>query len=163
MRYILSIGTNVGNREDNIQNAVAMLEKINVKPVKISSLYETSPVEYYRQADFYNIAIEVDTPLEPEELLNGLKSLEMKMGRETAVMKGPRIIDLDIVCWERGNYFSHRLRIPHKAALDRLFVMVPSLELIEDHPYFSTIATQMKDAVEHKNLSKEQTIIKVKR
>ena len=136
MKYILSIGSNIGDPMENLKEAIRRLEDKSVFVDDCSSVYSTSPVDYIQQNDFLNISLLVDTVLEPRQLLTKLKEIEHEMGRVKTIEKGPRNIDLDIIFWENGSFESQDLTIPHKEAQNRLFVIFPTLEIIDTSDYF---------------------------
>ncbi len=136
MKYMLSLGSNVGNGLKNLKKAVSLLEEKCISIEECSSVYCSSPVGKVSQADFFNISVLADSHFEPQELLVKLKDVENEMGRVKTVDKGPRNIDLDIIFWERGTHSSEDLDVPHKEALKRLFVIFPTLEIIENSSIF---------------------------
>lgn len=144
MKYMLSLGSNVGNGLKNLTRAVNLLEEKSISVEECSSVYCSSPVGSISQADFFNISVLADVDCHPEELLKKLKGVEKEMGRVMKVDKGPRNIDLDIVFWEKGTHSSKTLEIPHREALNRLFVIFPTLEIIENCSFFET----EKDAIQ---------------
>ncbi|HDZ27096.1 hypothetical protein LCGC14_0569120, partial [marine sediment metagenome] len=97
MRYFLSLGSNLGDKEKNLILALFSLEKEGVEILKMSSIYETQPVDFPSQPWFYNQLVEVRTKAIPEALLDLVKKIEQKMGRKCGQKKGPRIIDIDII------------------------------------------------------------------
>lgn len=136
MKYLLSLGSNIGDSLSNLRKAMNLLEEKSVFIDDCSSVYSSSPVDYLSQADFFNISLIVDTECEPLELLEKLKEIEHEMGRVKTIEKGPRNIDLDIILWENGNFESETLTIPHKEASNRLFVIFPTLEIIDSSGHF---------------------------
>lgn len=127
-RVFLSLGTNLGNREDNLARALALLsEKVDV--VRRSSVYETEPVGYPDQPWFLNMVTKGETGLPPEELLSFTQGIERKLKRVKTIVNGPRTIDLDILLYEDQRMETERLTIPHPRMLTRAFVMVPLLEI----------------------------------
>ena len=136
MKYILSLGTNTGDTFENLKEAIRRLEENSVFVDDCSSVYATSPVDYLYQNDFLNLSLLVETEYEPQELLAKLKEIERGMGRVKTIEKGPRNIDLDIIFWEKGAFSSPDLTIPHKEATNRLFVIFPTLEIIDTAEYF---------------------------
>ena len=93
----LSIGTNIGEREQNLQDAIRLLKvQDQMKLTAISSIYETAAVGYTEQADFLNIAVALETTLNAEDLLSVCQGVENDLGRVREFRWGPRIIDLDI-------------------------------------------------------------------
>jgi 2-amino-4-hydroxy-6-hydroxymethyldihydropteridine diphosphokinase len=127
----LSLGSNVGDREANMREAVAALGEHGVEVEAVSSLYETEPVgEILDQPDFLNAAARISTPLEPEDLLDVCKAIEAEEGRMFAGPRhGPRPIDIDVLLLGDLEYESDRLTIPHGDLKQRRFVIVPLLEL----------------------------------
>jgi len=125
----LSIGSNLGNREDNIGDAIAALAKRGIRVVKESSLYETEPVGFRDQGWFLNCAVEVETTLGPAELLEAIWGIEQSMGRHRTVPMGPRVIDIDIVLYDDQIVENENLSIPHPRMLARNFVLVPLDEI----------------------------------
>ena len=136
MKYILSLGSNTGDTFGNLKEAIRRLEERSVFVDDCSSVYATSPVDYAYQNDFLNLSLLVDTEYGPQELLARLKEIEHEMGRVKTIEKGPRNIDLDIIFWENGSFESQDLTIPHKEAANRLFVIFPTLEIIDTSEYF---------------------------
>lgn len=129
-RAFLSLGTNIGDRLDNLQTALRFLrlsEGVTIE--KLSSIYETEPVGYTEQPAFLNMAIQVSTSLSAEELLELCLSLEQKLGRIREFKWGPRIIDLDILLYNQDNIKSEKLIVPHPRMHERAFVLVPLIEI----------------------------------
>lgn len=130
-KIYLSLGTNLGNKKENLQNAVKLLsEKINI--LKISSFYETEPVGYKDQPWFMNIVVEGTTLLTPEDLLVFTQSIEQAMKRVKTIVNGPRIIDVDILLYEDIKINTETLIIPHPRMTERAFVMYPLFEIVPD-------------------------------
>jgi 2-amino-4-hydroxy-6-hydroxymethyldihydropteridine diphosphokinase len=111
-----------------------MEEKVRLKAV--SGVYETKPWGYLDQPDFLNQVIEGETELTPTRLLDFLKRIEKKMGREKNFRNGPRLIDLDILLYGDRVVHTTRLHIPHPELTERAFVLVPLAELAPElvHP-----------------------------
>lgn len=130
MQAFLSLGSNIGDKQANLQEAIHLLkqhEKINIQ--KVSSIYETDPVGYEEQADFYNIVIEIDTTLTPEALLSFCLQTEKELGRVHLFKWGPRLIDIDILLYQGVIRSGATLKIPHPYMKERAFVMAPLLEI----------------------------------
>jgi 2-amino-4-hydroxy-6-hydroxymethyldihydropteridine diphosphokinase len=127
----LGLGSNVGSRSDNLRRAVAALHEHGVDVEAVSSLYETEPVgEILDQPDFLNAAIRIHTALEPEELLDVCKAVEVELGRVFGGPRhGPRPLDIDLLLLGDVELKSDRLRLPHREVTSRRFVLVPLLEL----------------------------------
>lgn len=124
----LGIGSNIGDKEDNIRKAVVMIKE-KCKILKSSSLYETEPVGYKEQDWFLNCAVEIETKLEPLELLDFLQSIEKKLKRAKTIKNGPRTIDLDILFYGDKIVNEANLVIPHPRLHERLFVLEPLKEI----------------------------------
>ena len=139
MRYFLSLGSNLGDREKNLTHALFALEKEGVEILKTSSLYETQPVGFPSQPWFYNQLVEIKTKANPESLLDLVKKIEKKMGRKHRQKKGPRIIDIDIIIAEGTVIQKKELKIPHPRMEKRNFVLLPFVEISPDtvHPVFN--------------------------
>ena len=139
MRYFLSLGSNLGDKEKNLTLALFLLEKEGVEILKMSSLYEAQPVDFPSQPWFYNELAEVRTKAKPEALLDLVKKIEQKMGRKRGQEKGPRIIDIDIILAEDSVIRKKDLKIPHLRMEKRNFVLLPFVEISPDtvHPVFN--------------------------
>lgn len=136
MKYHISLGSNIGERETNLAQAIALLKKNGVNIVKKSSIYETYPVGDQEQPWFLNQVLEVQTESEPRTFLRLVKNIEKKMGRTRSTPKGPRCIDIDILLAENKIVQSEDLNIPHPELANRNFVLVPFKEIAFDaiHP-----------------------------
>jgi len=130
----LGLGSNVGDRRANLQAAIEDLWTHDVVVLASSSVYETEPVgEVLDQRDFYNACVRIETPLDPEGLLDACKAVERALGRQPGgVRHGPRPIDVDVLLLEGVEHESERLRLPHREVTTRRFVLVPLLELDPD-------------------------------
>ncbi len=130
----LGLGSNVGDRRANLQAAIEDLWTHDVVVLASSSVYETEPVgEVLDQPDFYNACVRIETPLDPEALLDACKAVERALGRNPdGVRHGPRPIDVDVLLLEGVKHESERLRLPHREVTSRRFVLVPLLELDPD-------------------------------
>lgn len=129
MQYFLSIGSNLEDRKDNLARALSLLNKEGVELIKISSLYESQPVDFSHQPWFLNQVIEVQAHHNPEALLGLIKSIEQKMGRWPSFSKGPRLIDIDILLAEDVVMKTERLEIPHPRLDRRNFILIPFKEI----------------------------------
>ena len=126
----LSLGSNIGNRENNLKLALKELSEI-LRIKKISSIYETEPLLYQKQENFLNIVVEVSYFDEAESLLKNIKDIEKKMGRKATFRFGPRIIDIDIIFFNEKEINDENLTIPHKEWKNRLFVIAPLYEVLD--------------------------------
>lgn len=126
----LSLGTNQGNKIENLQNAINLIAKKAGGILKISSVYKTASWGFEGDS-FYNICIKVSTYLPPETLMNVLLSIENELGRKRAVSKSyiNRNIDIDILLFDDEIIFSKALIVPHQKMLERKFVLVPLAEI----------------------------------
>ncbi|MET4562231.1 2-amino-4-hydroxy-6-hydroxymethyldihydropteridine diphosphokinase [Lysinibacillus parviboronicapiens] len=126
----LSIGTNIGERYENLQHAVQLLmDKKEIELVRISSIYETAAVGFTDQADFLNIAVYIKTSYSSSEMLEVCQSVENELGRVREIRWGPRIIDLDILLYNHENIETESLIVPHPRMYERAFVLVPLIEI----------------------------------
>jgi len=132
----IGIGSNLGNREENCEKAMALLIKEGMEVTKRSSFYETEPWGLKDQPEFINMALEIKTKNTPLELLNILKKIETTLGRMKDKRWGPRIIDLDILLYDNLLIKTENIEIPHPGIKDRGFVLKPLSEIAPDkiHP-----------------------------
>jgi 2-amino-4-hydroxy-6-hydroxymethyldihydropteridine diphosphokinase len=128
-RVFLSLGSNLGDRSENIRKALDELATSGLDVRRVSSFYRTEPVEYLHQPWFVNCVAEVATELLPMQLLDTVQRLERSLGRRRGIKKGPRKIDIDILLYENVIVRSARLNIPHVSMAERRFVLVPLREL----------------------------------
>ncbi len=125
----LSLGSNLGDKKENLQKALEELKKGYITVKKISSFYKTQPVGLKEQPDFFNIVIKAETSLSPDELLRSILNIEKKMGRKRKKKYGPRIIDIDILLYNDLIIKKKGLNIPHPAMHERNFVLIPLKEI----------------------------------
>ncbi|MEW6001403.1 MAG: 2-amino-4-hydroxy-6-hydroxymethyldihydropteridine diphosphokinase [Nitrospirota bacterium] len=132
----ISIGSNLGNREENCLKALELLKRRGIIIKKQSSFYETEPWGIKDQGRFINMAIEIETVLKPRELLRTLKDIEKEVGRKKSSKWGPRIIDLDILLFDNIIFTEEDLKIPHPLMHRREFVLKPLCEIAAEaiHP-----------------------------
>jgi len=131
----LSLGSNLGNRADNIKQAITSLRpQMDVKAK--SKVYETPPWGYTEQSTFLNQVVKVKTYVEPEPLLKHLKRLEVALGRQTTFHYGPRLIDIDILFYDDLVLETPILTLPHPHMHKRGFVLRPMMDIAPDlmHP-----------------------------
>jgi 2-amino-4-hydroxy-6-hydroxymethyldihydropteridine diphosphokinase len=128
-KLYLSLGSNIGNRAENIARAIAALGERGVRVTRESSLYDSEPLEIKEQPWFLNCAIEAETELSSERLMEVLLEIEREMGRERRVPKGPRLIDMDILLYGSEVVRAAGLEIPHPRMAERKFVLVPLAEI----------------------------------
>ncbi|EAF5659269.1 2-amino-4-hydroxy-6-hydroxymethyldihydropteridine diphosphokinase [Listeria innocua] len=152
-KAFLSIGTNIGERLDNLNDALRGLadsEKIQI--TNVSSIYETDAVGYEDQAAFLNIAAEIETDFTPNELLDFCLALELELGRVRLFKWGPRLIDIDILLYEDVKINTEKLKIPHPYMKERAFVMIPLIE----------ISPEKSNFLENPAILEEQGVRKIK-
>ena len=129
-RAWLSLGANLGDASANLAEAVRRIgEADGVAVVAQSGMITTKPWGKTDQPDFLNLALEINTALEPLPLLDALQSIEAVMGRQRLEHWGPRLIDIDIVAYERLEMDAARLTLPHRYAHERDFVLDPLREI----------------------------------
>ena len=126
---VLSLGSNIGDREENLRNALVELELVGEINL-ISSLYESDPLLVTEQRSFYNIVIEITYTKSATHLLKDVKRIEEKIGRTKTYRYGPRVIDIDIIFFKAEVHSSENLIIPHYDWSNRLFVIEPLREII---------------------------------
>jgi len=125
----LSLGSNIGDKKLNIKNALSVLsEYVNIK--KVSSLYESDPLLFENQDNFYNLVIEIEFEKSAVDLLNIIKNIEIKLGRQKTFRYGPRIIDIDILFFNNQIIQEENLTVPHYDWHNRKFVVEPLSELL---------------------------------
>lgn len=124
----LALGSNLGDRPDNLACALALLSRF-IDKIETSSIYETPPWGVLDQPHFLNQIVRGSTSLAPMRLLAKLKEIEQEMGRQKTIRFGPRVIDLDILLYGERVIHYRRLQVPHPRMLERAFVLVPLAEL----------------------------------
>ena len=130
----VGLGSNVGDRREQLRAAVERLPSHGVRVLASSSVYETEPVgAILDQRSFYNACLRIATEHEPDELLAACKAIEVSLGRLAGGPRhGPRSIDVDVLLLGSLTYSSPRLTLPHPEVRARRFVLVPLLELDPD-------------------------------
>ncbi|AEV70477.1 2-amino-4-hydroxy-6-hydroxymethyldihydropteridine diphosphokinase [Acetivibrio clariflavus] len=136
-KVFLSLGSNLGDREKYLFEAVDEISKIpDVSIIKVSNIYETEPVGYLEQGKFLNMALKLHTELEPLKLLEHLQKVENMLKRTREIHWGPRTIDIDILMMDDLRIDLEELIIPHPRMFERAFVLIPLMELIEREDSF---------------------------
>lgn len=145
MRAVLGIGTNLGDREENMAAAITGLESLSAtKLLSLSNLYETAPFDVISpQPDYLNCCVLLETELPPEELLDRCLALEDKLGRVRREYHGARTMDIDLLLYEGFASDTPRLRVPHPGILERAFVMVPLSDIF---PGLQALGLDFKEA-----------------
>lgn len=130
MKYVLCLGTNIGDRAENIEKAINSLNLLPYTDVlRRSGIYETEPVGYARQQNFYNCNLLVESQFEPHEMLGICLGIEAAFGRTRGFANGPRILDIDVILAEEEHINTQNLTVPHPRAKERRFVLQPLLDL----------------------------------
>lgn len=145
----LSLGSNVGDREHHLRDAIARLETRG-HIVSVSPFYETEPVEFTDQAWFLNCAVALETAETPERLMAAILHIEQQMGRQRLQRKGPRTIDIDILLFGDTILDSPELTIPHPAMHQRRFVLQPLAEIAPEarHPVLKKTVQELLDGLQ---------------
>lgn len=133
----LGIGTNIGDREENLKSALISLNLLPMtKVTAVSKVYETEPVGFADQEDFLNIAVEIKTELTAQNILGACLGIEAGLGRIRNIKNGPRIIDIDLLLYEGEEYNTPSLVLPHPRMFEREFVLRPLLDIEFNNPLF---------------------------
>jgi len=154
----LSLGSNVGDREAQLREALSRLS-VAGRVAAVSSFYETEPVEFTEQPWFLNCAVALETGHTPQELMASILLVEEAMGRRRGQKKGPRIIDIDILLFGDTILDSAEVTIPHPAMQNRRFVLEPLAEIAPKvcHPVLRKTIAALRDG-----LPAGQTVRKLK-
>lgn len=157
----LGLGSNVGDREGNLRDAVKRLEGDEIRVLRRSSLYETAPQELLDQPWFLNAVVEIETSLFPMQLLARARQIERDMGRRRVTPKGPRNIDIDILFYGRTVIAAPELEVPHPRIAQRRFVLEPLAEIAPElrHPVTGKTAGEMLAALEAQGIRRLNVIL----
>lgn len=149
--YIL-LGTNLGNREENLDQAMLKIKETIGQVLQKSSVYETAAWGIEEQPAFYNQVLKVNTSLPPEVLLQKLLEIEVKMGRIRIKKWFTRLIDIDILYYDHNLLESPDLTIPHKEIQNRKFTLIPLVEIAPDyiHPGYLKTNKELLNLCEDK-------------
>lgn len=150
----MSLGSNLGDREANLRNALRRLHAPDFRIVRVSRTYETAPMYLAEQPDFLNIVAEVETTIFPMRTLLRCAHAEREMGRRRTTPNGPRVIDIDIVLFGRFVMHTPTLQVPHPRMAERKFVLEPLAELAPDlrHPVTGKSVRELLAAAPHQLL-----------
>jgi 2-amino-4-hydroxy-6-hydroxymethyldihydropteridine diphosphokinase len=145
----LGLGSNLGDRAANLDEALRRLGDTGVSVRRVSSRYETAPRDVVDQPWFLNMVAEAETRLFPRQLLRAVLRMERDMGRVRQIAKGPRLIDIDILLYGSAIVRAPELEIPHPRMQERRFVLEPLAELAPGlkHPVLRKTARQLLTAV----------------
>ena len=157
-KVFLGIGTNLGNRENNLKEAVAMIEEHVGKVLNSSSVYETEPWGFQSDDGFLNMVVNVETRLAPSGLLGRILEIESLLGRVRGETRyASRIIDIDILLYEDRIIDEESLKIPHPLLQERRFVLVPLCEIASEmiHPVLKkSFSVLLKTCIDESNVKK---------
>ncbi|WP_148631323.1 2-amino-4-hydroxy-6-hydroxymethyldihydropteridine diphosphokinase [Bacillus sp. E214] len=132
-KVYIGLGTNVGDRESNLKDAISELAAVpEIEIISLSSIYETNPVGYLEQGKFLNMVVCINTTFDAQTLLVTCMKIEQILGRKREIRWGPRTIDLDILLYNQENIVTKNLIVPHPRMLDRAFVVIPLVEIDKD-------------------------------
>ncbi len=154
----LALGANLGKRDANLRSALALFSP-EIKIRRVSPVYETEPWGYHDQPAFLNQVCEAETELSARDLLDYLKQIEARLGRQATFRNGPRLIDLDVLFYDDQVIDTGELVIPHPRLHERAFVMVPLADLAPElvHPVLNRTIAGLLQAVERAGISKVMT------
>lgn len=143
----LGLGSNLGDRKENLEHAVAALDnQLDISVTKRSDIHETEPYGKVEQPDFLNMCVEIDTRMSPLSLLEAVLGIEHSLGRVRTEVWGPRVIDIDILLYEDLELKLDDLSIPHSEMHKRTFVLDPLSEIAGSviHPGFDLTVNELK-------------------
>jgi len=144
----LSLGSNVGDREENLRKAIHRLKALG-RVLSVSSFYETEPVEFTEQPWFVNCAVALETAKSASQLMSGILEIEREMGRQRVQKKGPRSIDIDVLLFGDEIVNKPDLTLPHPAMGKRRFVLEPLAEIADQarHPVLKKTIGELLQAL----------------
>ncbi|HNX69083.1 MAG TPA: 2-amino-4-hydroxy-6-hydroxymethyldihydropteridine diphosphokinase [Candidatus Omnitrophota bacterium] len=147
----IGIGSNLGDREKNIQRAKDFLGSVRgVRITGSSSIRETDPVGGPKQGNYLNAVWRIETDLDPERLLEHLQQIETQLGRERKEKNGPRILDLDLLAYGNEVIREKDLTVPHPRMHERVFVLQPFCDLAPEwtHPVLKKTVKELLNYLE---------------
>lgn len=162
----IGIGSNMGNRVETCRKAIEEIRLFpNTTAIRVSSLYETAPVEVENQAPFINAVAAIHTKLSAHDLFAVCQKAEQKLGRKHTIRYGPRIIDLDILVYGQSVMRTDLLTLPHPKLHFRRFVLVPLVEIAPKlihpalHRTMAELLTKLQDNHSVRCLSSSPTAL----
>ena len=131
----IAIGSNLGNKKNNIEKTKYLLKKYRIEIIKSSSIYETYAWPNRNDPKFYNLVLKIKTKLNPVKLFKILKNIEKHLGRKKSIKNSPRVCDIDIIDYNGINFKNSFLEIPHPEMRKRDFVLLPLMEVCNNWIY----------------------------
>ncbi|MCU0805524.1 MAG: 2-amino-4-hydroxy-6-hydroxymethyldihydropteridine diphosphokinase [Burkholderiales bacterium] len=132
-RAFVGLGANLGDPAEQIARAIEAVGGLpRSRVVSASSLYRTAPIGYAAQPDFVNAVVEIETALEPVDLLRSLQDIESGSGRTRSFRNAPRTLDLDLLLYDDRTIDAPALQVPHPRMHERAFVLAPLVEIAPD-------------------------------
>lgn len=140
----LGLGSNLGDRDANLAAAIQALAPV-VAVERVSSVYDTAPMDYANQPRFHNLVCEGETDLSPVALLHAVKEIERRLGRQQGPRYGPRVIDIDLLFYDQLVLQTGELTLPHPRVAERAFVLAPLAEIapMMVHPVLGETAEEL--------------------
>lgn len=153
----LGLGSNLGDREANLREAVQALSRL-MQVQHLSSVWRTAPVGYAAQPDFWNLVVHGRTRLDPLPLLDDLQRIERSLGRRPSFPNGPRSIDIDLLLYDMVQMEDDRLTLPHPRLLARGFTLRPLAELEPTLRHPATGRTIQEHLTEAQGLERDERL-----
>ncbi len=145
----IALGTNMGDRTENINTAIESLKHLPLtKVLDVSNIYETEPWGYLDQQNFLNLAVKVETELSPHALLGACLGIEAGMGRVRKIKNGPRVVDLDLLFYDSEIINTKELVLPHPGVYERGFVLQPLSDILKDKKVLEALENTDKSKVQ---------------
>ena len=160
----LSLGSNIGNKLNNIEKAIGEISLLVASPIRKSSLYETEPWGNSNQEQFLNQVLAIKTKYDPKGLLDKLLEIEIALGRIRTERNAPRIIDIDILIFKDQIIRNPELVIPHPRMHLRKFILVPMNEIAPDliHPVLNVSMKELLKECTDKSFVKKRPYHEIK-
>lgn len=160
MRYLISTGSNLGQRSGHLASALTALQKAGAELIKASAIYETEPWGFESGEAFLNQVLEMDTGISPPKMMDRILEIEHKLGRTRNHANGyeSRKIDIDILLIDNLIVREKGLEVPHPRLHERKFVLVPAVEIAPDwkHPVFKQSLLELL-----RECADKQSVVKV--
>lgn len=156
MKVLLGLGTNMGDKLDNLKTAIDSLNLVpNINVIKESCIYDTSPWGYKEQDNFYNMVCEIETTLTPNAILGVCLGIESAMGRIRTIKNGPRVIDIDVLLCEGFTSNTDELNVPHPFIGERDFVLAPMSDIYNSMVIYGFDYSECYDNIMEKSSAKK--------